>query len=183
MAGLFTLLYKGSKDLDPGESQWKIEMLTSLFTSIKGMGTRVIIGVSGHNISQQTAWINKALEPVVADGTITGIGLFEMTLSQCEESNSDHAAKWETSNMMFFYPELVDMSALGTGPLAPDMKPPDGIGGLDPRIHASVETGRRNVELAAASIGRKAKELLEMLPENQQSFNLPAICPPHWWMI
>jgi creatinine amidohydrolase/Fe(II)-dependent formamide hydrolase-like protein len=147
------------------------------------MGTRVIIGVSGHNISQQTAWINKALEPVVADGTITGIGLYEITLSQNEESNTDHAAKWETSNMMFLYPELVDMSALGTGPLAPDMKPPDGIGGLDPRIHASVELGRRNVELAAASIGRKAKELLEMLPENQRAFNLSAICPPYWWLI
>jgi hypothetical protein len=30
--------------------------------------------------------------------------------------------------MMFFYPDLVDLSALGDGPLAPDMKPPDGIG-------------------------------------------------------
>jgi creatinine amidohydrolase len=173
----------GSKDLDPNEDQWKIEMLTALFNQIKRLGTRVIIGVSGHNISQQTAWINKALEPVVADGTITGIGLYEITLSQSRDSNTDHAAKWETSNMMFFYPELVDMPALGTGPLAPDMKPPDGIGGLDPRIYASVEVGRKNVELAAVSIGRKAKELLETLPENQRAFNLPAICPPNWWLI
>ena len=29
------------------------------------------------------------------------------------------------------------------------MKPPDGIGGLDPRKHASPEVGERNVDLAA----------------------------------
>jgi len=132
---------------------------------------------------QQIAWINRALEPVVADGTVAGIGLWEMTLSRCDESNSDHAAKWETSNMMYFYPELVDMGELGTGSLAPNMQPPDGIGGLDPREHASTEVGRRNVELAAGAIGRKAIELLETLPEEERTFNLPGICPPHWWAI
>jgi len=92
-------------------------------------------------------------------------------------------AQWETSNMMFFYPDLVNISELGTGPLAPDMKPPDGIGGLDPREHASAEVGRRNVELASTAIGRKARELLESLPEGQRSFNLETISPGHWWSI
>lgn len=174
---------KGSETLRADEDEWKIAMLTALFKRIKAMGVRVIVGVSGHNIAQQIAWVNRALDPVIADGTITGIGLWEMTLSRCEESGSDHAAKWETSNMMFFYPELVNMSELGTGPLAPDMKPPDGIGGLDPREHASVAVGKRNVELAAAAIGKKAKELLETLPEDKRTFGLPAICPPHWWGI
>ena len=85
--------------------------------------------------------------------------------------------------MMFFYPDLVDMSQLGTGPLAPNMKPPDGIGGLDPREHASVEVGRRNVELAAEAIGQKAKDLLNSLPEDQQSFSVESINPEHWWAI
>ncbi|MBI2441214.1 MAG: creatininase family protein [Lentisphaerae bacterium] len=174
---------KGSKALHPDEDDWKIAMLTALFNRIKAMGTRVIIGVSGHNVMQQIAWINRALEPVVADGTITGIGLWEMTLSRCEESDSDHAAKWETSNMLFFYPELVDIAELGKGPLAPNMQPPDGIGGLDPRKHASAEVGRRNVELAAEAIGRKAKELLATLPEEKRTLNLPGICPPYWWSI
>jgi creatinine amidohydrolase len=174
---------RDSEALHPDEDEWKIAMLTALFNRIKAMGTRVIIGVSGHNIPQQIAWINRALEPVVADGTVIGMGLWEMTLSQCEESSSDHAAKWETSNMMFFYPDLVDMSELGTGPLAPNMQPPDGIGGLDPREHASVDVGRRNVELAAAAIGQKARQLLQSLPENLRGFGLPAICPPDWWMI
>ena len=118
--------YVQGEALHPEEDNWKITMLTALFNGIKAMGARVILGVSGHNVPQQIAWVNEALKPVVADGTVTGVGLYEMTLSRCEESNSDHAAKWETSNMMFFYPELVDMTELGTGPLAPNMKPPDG---------------------------------------------------------
>ncbi len=85
--------------------------------------------------------------------------------------------------MMFFYPELVDLSTLGDGPLAPNMKPPDGIGGLDPRKHASAAVGRRNVELAAQAIGRKARALLDSLPEDQRAFSLPAVRPGDWWMI
>jgi creatinine amidohydrolase len=179
----WTKFVRGSEKLHPDEDQWKIAMLTSLFERIKATGARVIIGVSGHNIPQQIAWINQALAPVVADDTMTGIGLWEMTLSQCADSDSDHAAKWETSNMMFFYPELVDMAELGSGPLAPDMRPPDGIGGLDPRKHASAKVGQRNIELAIAAIGKKAQELLAALPEDQRAFNLPALSPEHWWMI
>lgn len=159
-----------------------VPVLTELFELLKKTGFRVIVGVSGHNVQGQIDMINKALEPVVADATVAGVGLWEVSLSKCEESNTDHAAKWETSNMMFFYPELVEMSNLGTGPLAPDMKPPDGIGGLDPREHASAEIGRRNVELAFEAIGKKAQELLESLPQDQRSFNLPSISPEHWWM-
>ena len=85
--------------------------------------------------------------------------------------------------MMFLYPDMVDLSTLGEGPLAPNMKPPDGIGGLYPRKHASLEVGRRNVALAAQAIGRKARELLESLPQDQRSFKLPGISPEHWWMI
>jgi hypothetical protein len=85
--------------------------------------------------------------------------------------------------MMFFYPDLVDLSALGDGPLAPDMKAPDGIGGLDPRKHASAEVGRRNVELAAQGIGTKARALLEALSTSRDSYRPPIISPGNWWMI
>ena len=100
-----------------------------------------------------------------------------------DDSGGDHAAKWETSNMMFFYPDLVDLEALGTKPLAPDMQWPDGIGGLDPREHASAEAGRKNVEHGVRVIGRKAQELLQGLPEENRRFGLPAVSPEHWWYI
>lgn len=170
-------------ELVESDCDWKLPMVTALFERLKMTGFRVIIGVSGHNIQTQIALINEALKPITADGTITGIGLWEISLSRCAESDADHAAKWETSNMMFFYPDFVDMSQLGTAPLAPGMKPPDGIGGLDPREHASSEVGRRNVELAADAIGGKAKALLESLPDGQRTFRLEAVSPERWWMI
>ncbi|MCK4284027.1 MAG: creatininase family protein, partial [Candidatus Brocadiae bacterium] len=160
-----------------------VPVYTELFTRLKKTGFRVIIGVSGHNVKEQITMIEEALEPVTADGTCTGIGLWEVTLSRGDESNTDHAAKWETSNMMFFYPDRVDVSELGEGPIKFDMKPPHGIGGLDPREHASAEVGRRNVELAATAIGEKARELLESLAPEHREFNLPAIAPEHWWMV
>jgi creatinine amidohydrolase len=163
--------------------QFLVPVLTDLFERLKKTGFRVILGVSGHNVQGQIDMIVKALAPVVADGTVAGVGLWEITLSRSAESNTDHAAKWETSNMMFLYPELVDMAALGDGPLAPNMKPPDGIGGLDPRKHATADVGRRNVELAAQAIAKKAKELLEALPVNPDASRPRVISPGQWWMI
>jgi creatinine amidohydrolase len=160
-----------------------VPVITDLFQRLKSSGFRVIIGVSGHNVQQQIDMINKALEPVVADGSVTGIGLWEISLSRGPESNTDHAAKWETSDMMFFYPGLVDLAELGTGPLAPKMKAPDGIGGLDPRKHASPKVGERNVDLAAEAIGKKAVELLESLPKDKRTFRLKSVSPGNWWMI
>lgn len=160
-----------------------LPVLTHLFQQLKASGYRVIIGISGHNIQEQIDMIDTALAPVTADGTVAGVGLWEVSLSMCEESDTDHAAKWETSNMMYLYPDLVDMSELGDDPMNLDMKPPFGIGGLDPRTHASAQVGARNVELAADAIGKKAQELLASLPEDQRSFNIEAISPEHWWLV
>lgn len=160
-----------------------VPVLSELFDKLKKTGFRVILGVSGHNMKEQITMINKALEPVIADGTVKGMGLWEVSLSMSEESSTDHAAKWETSNMMFFYPELVDMAELGNEPINLDMKPPHGIGGLDPREHASPAVGERNCELAAKAIGKKARELLNSLPLDQRNFNIKEIKPGTWWSI
>lgn len=185
-------------------------LLTRLFFRLKETGCRVILGVSGHNTFGQLDLIRDALAPVLATGMIAGDAQWdfepksnieagmkakygpdgrvyvngqEMTCHRDAECGADHAAKWETSYMMHLYPELVDLRELGTETFPLDMSPPWGIGGLDPRQHASAEVGRRGVELAALFLGKKAKELLETLPENQRAFNLPAICPPHWWSV
>ena len=160
-----------------------VPVYSELFQRLKKTGFRVIIGVSGHNVQGQMDMINSALEPVIADGAMAGIGIWEITLSQCEESSTDHAAKWETSNMMFFYPDRVDMSQLGDEEIVLDMSAPWGIGGLDPREHASAEVGKRNVELAAKAIGEKARELLNSLPPECRGFSIEKIEPGHWWLV
>ncbi|MFB3881709.1 MAG: creatininase family protein [Armatimonadota bacterium] len=160
-----------------------VPVYTDLFQKLKETGFRVIIGVSGHNIEEQLEMIDRALQPVIADGTVAGAALWEVSLSFSEESDTDHAAKWETSNMMFFYPQLVDMAELGDEEIVLDMSEPWGIGGHDPRTHASAEVGRRNVELASAALGRKAQELLNSLPPDHRSFRLAKIEPGCWWMV
>ena len=75
------------------------------------------------------------------------------------------------------------MQALGDGPLDPEWDKHQGIGGLDPRAHASAEIGRRNCELAARSIGEKARELLESLPPEERGFGLPELATEYWWEV
>jgi creatinine amidohydrolase len=174
----------GDRDEPEEAKAHKVYIVSALFQRLKQTGFRVIIGISGHNVADQIALIEAALEPVVADGTAAGAGLWEVSLTmEREDSGTDHAAKWETSNIMHLYPDLVDLTTLGSEPLAPDMQPPDGIGGLDPREYASAEVGQRNVELAAEAIGRKAQELLASLPEDRRGFGLKGISPEHWWMV
>jgi creatinine amidohydrolase/Fe(II)-dependent formamide hydrolase-like protein len=160
-----------------------VPVCTDLFERLKRTGFRVIIGVSGHNVEEQLEMIDRALKPVVEDSTVTGAALWEVSLSFSAESNTDHAAKWETSNMVFFYPDLVDMAELGDEEIVLDMSPPWGIGGEDPRTEASAKVGERNVELAADAIGRKAQELLDSLPPENRGFGIEKIEPGHWWMV
>ncbi|MBI1929488.1 creatininase family protein [Candidatus Poribacteria bacterium] len=168
---------------DGWDLQHVVPVLTDLFQRLKKTGFRVIISVSGHNVQGMIQMMNRALEPVISDGTACGIGIWEVSLSQGEACNTDHAAKWETSDMLFFYPERVDLAALGTGKINFDMKAPYGIGGLDPREHASVEVGQRCVEIASDAIGKKAQELLSALPKEHQTFGKTAIEVGQWWMI
>ncbi len=160
-----------------------VPLLSRLFEQLKRMGFRVILGVSGHNVQGQIDIVDEALKPVKADGSVAGMGLWEVTLSFGPESATDHAAKWETSDMQHFYPAQVDIGKLGTGPITFDMKPPFGIGGEDPRATASAKVGARNVELASDAIGRKARALLETLPPAERGFRNKSIEPGNWWML
>jgi creatinine amidohydrolase/Fe(II)-dependent formamide hydrolase-like protein len=160
-----------------------VPVLTDLFERLKATGFRVIIGVTGHNVEAQVTMIDAGLEPVVADGATAGTAVWEVTLSRGEGSDTDHAAKWETSNMLYLYPDLVDVALMGDRPLDEQERSRLGVWGHDPRVHASADVGERNVELAAAAIGTKARELLDSLPEGERSFSLDSLTPTNWWMV
>ena len=150
-----------------------VPVLTRFFTRLKKRGFRVIYAVSGHNVKGMTDMFNAALEPVIADGTIAAYAGWEN--GQCGEVGCDHAAKWETSYMMHFYPDLVDLDALGEGEVKTDFSSPWGIGGKDPREFASAELGKEATEKCAQGIGVKARELLASLPEEHRTFGLSEI--------
>ena len=72
---------------------------------------------------------------------------------------NDHAAANETSIMMHFYPELVDMGAL---PADPAVRP-EGVAGEDPRYHASPALGQAATDEAAARLCQELQALCEQL--------------------
>jgi len=69
----------------------------------------------------------------------------------------DHAAKWETSYLWYLRPDCVDMSVY----LGREQEPLVGVSGIDPRKEATIEIGRKAVELIVEGMVRKAKELLQ----------------------
>lgn len=71
----------------------------------------------------------------------------------------EHAACFETSYMMYFRPELVDLTRLPQdGEL--DIKV-DGIGGLDPRGNACAKKGRDGTNVLVKNAAPKIQELLK----------------------
>lgn len=162
------------------DEEHKVPIFTDLFKSLKETGFRVIIAVSGHNTQEQLKMIEYALEPVTRDGTVAGVGLWEVSLNRSDDVGTDHAAKWETSDMMFFYPELVELNDLD---VPTDKLFQGGIDGIDPRKGASSEVGQRKAELVVGAIGQKAKELLFSLPAEHRNFNLSSLDPRYWWQI
>lgn len=68
----------------------------------------------------------------------------------------DHAAHWETSYLWYLRPDCVDLSIYR----GREAEPLVGVGGQDPRQHASVELGRTACDLIVAGMVRKATQLI-----------------------
>ncbi len=69
---------------------------------------------------------------------------------------SDHAAKWETSILWRLRPEWVDIYKLPKDTAAPL----EGVGGDDPRLHASRDLGRAAVDAIARDLSSLGASLL-----------------------
>lgn len=75
-----------------------------------------------------------------------------------DKVGGDHAAKWETSYLMALRPECVDM---GVYQGRPADEPLIGVGGEDPRIHASKQLGQAACDLIVKGMIKKGEQLLK----------------------
>lgn len=163
-----------------------VAALGRILLGIRNTGVRVIVGVSGHNVRQQIELFERALRPATSDEQCVGCALWETSLCRDPNVGTDHAAKWETSDMMALHEDLVDLNQLGTEQLGREpmlverLTAPWGIKGLDPRSHASAQVGRRCLDRCAAAIAERARQLLLSLPPERRSFHLPGIEFEHW---
>lgn len=88
------------------------------------------------------------------------LGTPEYFLALPEGYTGDHAAYFETSLMMYLYPDSVDLSQLGD-------PPHQGVHGKDPKKYANAEDGKR---FAEAIIGR-----LATLAQHMPTWDAPTI--------
>lgn len=134
------------------------DLLDAILFQLRRAGFRLVVG-HGHGPSTiafrdgEARWRERhGLQTMMCwggPGDKEGLGL------QC-----DHAAANETSAVMALRPELVQMSRLGddTSTL------PVGVGGEEPRLHASAERGRRALELNLDHMTKRIRDALGSLP-------------------
>lgn len=144
------------KTSDAEENERYVRLLVHVLFQMQSLGFRVITLMAGHYPLLHHA--RAAVEVYSLQGSsrawaCTG---YELVQDEIPEAG-DHAAAWETSLMLALRPDLVDMSRL------PANGGPEvliGVGGRDPRQHASVEFGQQGVAAIVARVKNKVTEML-----------------------
>jgi len=135
------------------DPQPMVSLVTSLLWGFERDGYQKAILLSGH-YPNRSQYLDAALQEYQrAGGKLAVLALVE---NQIPGGRGDHAARYETSYMLYLHPETVDMTLLPVLPgesIDPDRAvnwmdeayaghPLYGLVGLDPRQHASPELGR-----------------------------------------
>ncbi len=140
-------------------------------------GWKIIVGVTGHDVEPQRAAMERAIRTGTQNTDALGFAMKEGDLHTPDDDiplRMDHAGAWESSCMMYAYPEKVDMAELTSRGLTADgdeqlkMRDQYGIGGKNPVKFASGEMGRKIIERQGELIGSKAARLLANGPDEEQ---------------
>lgn len=140
------------------------QLAVSIFGQMAHVGFKVVIAVTGHYGIEQVYHIKKAALEVMYQTGLSIYALPEYETVADEGYRGDHAAKWETSLTQYLFPELVNMEEA-----EPPHEPMDGIGGEDPRVHASKELGERISELIIERLGIVAERLAKKTSPRERS--------------
>ena len=140
----------------PGSAYWIPsplfeQLLHQILLNLKRAGFMIVVA-HGHGPSMR-AWRDHT------DEWSTETGLILMTAGSKEDRigfQSDHAAANETSIMMHYHPDLVDLKKLDPDPSVF----PEAILGADPRSHASPSFGDEIVKETSSRMIRELKALL-----------------------
>lgn len=115
-------------------------------------GFKAIIVLTGHYGAGQQLAVRETAVRMMKVLNIPILGVPEYFMALDEDYHGDHAAAFETSIMMHLYPDSVDLSRLGEPPY-------QGVGGLDPKEHASVEMGKRFCDAIIRRLAKLAKAM------------------------
>ncbi|MBD3182351.1 hypothetical protein GF312_08670 [Candidatus Poribacteria bacterium] len=147
-------------------SELVYNLAVAIFQQMAHVGFRVVIAVTGHYGIEQVIYIKKAALDVMYQTGLTIYALPEYEVVADEGYRGDHAAKWETSLTQYLFPDLVDMNEAES-----QDQPMDGVGGEDPRLHASKELGKKTANMIIDRLGMVARRLaFETSPRQRSNF-------------
>lgn len=162
----------------PGLSQGvRDAFYAEVLQGLVDVGFQVLVGVSGHWTSKQTASVRHALEVISRDGKATGFVTFDGAdpydgFDDDPELRMDHAGRYETSIFWYLFPEQVRLDRLqgidlGDLPGEECHLTRSGIQGASPWLYASRAAGQRHVEKVVPLIGEMAMRLLASLRQGE----------------
>lgn len=141
------------------------DLLFNIFEECKKMGFKVIFALTGHFSCDQMKVVLDAAEGYMEKSKVLILGVPEFAVSMDIGYYGDHAARVETSFMLAFYPELVNMENLHEyrkkGWKPERVFQEIGIFGADPRIYASAELGHKIGDKIVKRFAEIAKKLLK----------------------
>jgi creatinine amidohydrolase/Fe(II)-dependent formamide hydrolase-like protein len=109
--------------------------MTHILFELEAFGFQCVVAIPGHYPLHGP--LQMAIERFHLEGGKTDVFIIYDKFFKDDGSAGDHAGAFETSLMMSMHPELVEL-----GRLDPDLSKPNiGVGGDDPRTHASKEFG------------------------------------------
>jgi creatinine amidohydrolase len=136
-------------------------LLRHTFVQIRTLGFKAIVVLTGHyplyDWAQPVAQeFNKAHKDC---RIFVGIEFhYDVPAVGKGKVGGDHAAKWETSYLMALRPECVDMTVFSGRPAN---EPLIGVGGEDPRVHATKQVGVEACDLIVKGMIKQAEKLLK----------------------
>lgn len=137
-------------------------LVTEYLEQLADEGFKVIVILMGHYGGEHM----KAVREVVSDFNESRQGAVAWAFPDYEPTADEgfpgeHAACYETSYMMWFRPELVDMTRL---PVQGELNwQNEGIGGTDPRGCASAKKGRDGTNVLVKNAAPRILEMLEKI--------------------
>jgi creatinine amidohydrolase len=137
------------------------ELLNTTLAGLEEVGFRAAILTTGHTCKEQRDLMREIASEY--QGTMRVYGTDDMEWADDIGFTSDHAAKWETSILWYLRPELVDIYKLPKDTAVPL----EGVGGDDPRVHASRDLGKAAVGAIARDLSRLGKRLLSQASNDQ----------------
>jgi len=132
------------------------KLFYAIFEQMAHVGFKVVIAVTGHYGMEQFCALKRAASDFMLRSNLIIAPLPEYEVAYEKGYHGDHAAKWETSILWALRPELVNLSWLGENL----QQPPEGVGGEDPRVHASRQLGEEVVNYMVERLSELALRLL-----------------------